>query len=97
MVGALKNGKVTWHMMPMYGVTEMKEKWSDSLAPYVSGKSCINFKTFSELPEDALLDIVQNGTPMFKKEMGSLLRETEEEKVIKSIGRFLKRPFSLNT
>lgn len=69
MVGALKNGKVTWHMMPMYGVSEMKEKWSDVLAPFVSGKSCINFKQFEDLPAEALLDIVQQGTPLFKQEM----------------------------
>jgi len=71
MVGALKSGKVTWHMMPIYGVTLMKEKWQESLASFKSGKSCIQFKSFDELPSDAITDIVRNGTPLFKTEMDS--------------------------
>lgn len=69
MVGALKNGKVTWHIMPLYGVTEIKDKWLDQLQPFVSGKSCINFKKFSDLPEDALIDIVKRGSKLFKEVM----------------------------
>jgi hypothetical protein len=55
--------------MPMYGVAEMKSKWSDSLAPFVSGKSCINFKSFSDLPTEAITNITEVGTELFKKEM----------------------------
>lgn len=80
MVGALKNGSVTWHMMPMYGVTEMKEKWGDALSSFVSGKSCIKFKTFSELPQDALEDIVKNGGPLFKKEMEAYYAKRKKKK-----------------
>jgi hypothetical protein len=80
MVGALKNGAVTWHMMPMYGVSEMKEKWTESLAPYVSGKSCINFKRFSELPQEALRNIVSNGTPLFQKEMQAYYAKRKKKK-----------------
>jgi hypothetical protein len=69
MVGALKSGKVTFHVMPMYGVAEMKEKWTQVLAPFTSGKSCLNFDKFGDLPKDALLDITKNGTGLFKKEM----------------------------
>lgn len=69
MVGALKNGKVTWHMMPMYGVVDMKKKWGKELSPFTSGKSCIQFKKFDDLPREALLDIVKNGTAMFQQVM----------------------------
>ena len=71
MVGALKSGKVTWHIMPMYGVAEMKNRWSQVLSPFVSGKSCIQFKSFNELPLEALEDIVSNGTVLFQKEMAA--------------------------
>lgn len=69
MVGALKSGNITWHMMPMYGVSEMKEKWAEVLSPHTSGKSCIQFNRFDDLPREALLDIVRNGTPMFQQVM----------------------------
>lgn len=69
MIGALKSGKVTWHMMPMYGVTEMKDRWSNEMSPFVSGKSCINFKTFDELPIEAIENIVSEGGPLFKLAM----------------------------
>lgn len=65
MVGALKNGKVTWHMMPLYGLPEIQKRWADDIKPFVSGKSCIQFSKFDELPEPALMDIVKNGTPQF--------------------------------
>lgn len=75
MIGALKNGKVTWHMMPMYGVSEIKERWSDTLQPFVSGKSCIQFKAFDELPTDALDDIVRNGTPAFQQVLAAMKKK----------------------
>lgn len=80
MVGALKSGAVTWHMMPMYGVSEMKEKWQESLSPFVSGKSCINFKRFSDLPTDAITDIVRHGTPLFQIEMQAYYAKRKKKK-----------------
>lgn len=65
MVGALKKGKVSWHMMPLYGVPEISEKWAKALAAFSAGKSCIHFSSFAELPQDALLGIVKDGTPLF--------------------------------
>ena len=75
MVGALKNGNVTWHMMPIYAVSELKERWATSLQPFLSGKSCIQFKTFAELPQDALEDIVRNGTPAFQQVLKTLKKK----------------------
>lgn len=80
MVGALKNGKVTWHIMPLYGVAELKEKWPDALKPFVSGKSCIQFNRFSDLPHDAILDIVQRGGPLFREVMLTHLSKKKSKK-----------------
>ncbi len=66
MIGALKSGKVTWHMMPLYGVEEVKEKYTDNLKPFQSGKSCIQFKSFDDLPLSDLEKIVSEGTPLFE-------------------------------
>lgn len=76
MVGALKNGKVTWHLMPMYGVPELKERWTEALKPFASGKSCIHFRQFNELPQDALQDIVKHGAPRFSE----IVREMKKNK-----------------
>lgn len=80
MIGALKNGKVTWHIMPLYGVSEMREKWSAALEPFVSGKSCINFNNFDDLPQNALIDITHTGTGMFKKEMEAYYAKRQKKK-----------------
>lgn len=75
MVGALKNGNVTWHMMPIYAITELKERWATTLKPFLSGKSCIQFKTFDELPTNALDDIVRNGTPAYQQVLVSMKKQ----------------------
>ncbi|EAR10179.1 hypothetical protein [Reinekea blandensis] len=75
MVGALKNGNVTWHMMPIYAVPELKERWATALRPFLSGKSCIQFKSFDELPQDALDDIVRKGTPAFGQVLNTLKKK----------------------
>jgi len=66
MVGALASGKVTLHIMPLYAINEFKEKYKDSFAPFSSGKSCIQFKHFKDLPKKELEDIIKNGSKQFK-------------------------------
>lgn len=66
MLGALKNGKTTFHMMPYYGLPDMRAKYDEVFKPFISGKSCINFKNYDDLPLNALEDVVENGTPAFK-------------------------------
>lgn len=67
MVGALKSGKTTFHLMPLYGVPGMAQKYSQELKSFAAGKSCINFKNYADLPEAALIDIIKTGTPLFKE------------------------------
>jgi hypothetical protein len=65
MVGPISGDKVSWHMMPLYGVLEFQDKYQEDLKPFEAGKSCINFKNFDDLPLEALEDIVSEGTKAF--------------------------------
>jgi len=79
MIGALKSGKVTWHIMPYYAIEVLRNKWSQDLVPFISGKSCINFDKFDDLPIEALTNIVVDGTRQFK----CVLSDFEQKKKVK--------------
>ena len=66
MLGALANGKVTLHLMPLYGIKSLKDKYTTEFKSVSSGKSCIAFKYFNDLPLSALQDIIENGSKQFK-------------------------------
>jgi hypothetical protein len=53
-------------MMPYYGLKDMREKYDDVFKPYISGKSCINFDTLEDIPQEALIDVIENGTKDFQ-------------------------------
>ena len=55
----------TLHMMPFYGSPELQNKHRSALEPFLTGKSCIAFKRFSDLPQESLLNIVKEGTKAF--------------------------------
>ena len=57
--------KTTLHMMPFYGSKELQLRHQNALAPFLTGKSCIEFKDFSELPLENLQNIVKEGTKKF--------------------------------
>ena len=57
--------KTTLHMMPFYGSKELQLRHQNALAPFLTGKSCIAFKDFSELPLENLQNIVKEGTKKF--------------------------------
>ena len=57
--------KTTLHMMPFYGSKELQLRHQNALAPFLTGKSCIAFTNFSELPIEDLLNIVKEGTKVF--------------------------------
>jgi hypothetical protein len=63
MVGALANGKVTFHLMPMYG----NKAYQSSLTKFITGKSCIEFENYQDLPEDVIIEILEKGTVEFQK------------------------------
>jgi len=58
--------KTSFHMMPFYGSPALRERHGEALSPFVTGKSCIAFRRISELPLEALTDIVERGTPVMK-------------------------------
>ncbi len=80
MVGPLKNGKVSWHLMPLYAVESIREKCSEPLKPFISGKSCIQFARFDDLPLETLRLLVTDGTPLFKEAMEAHLRKRKPRK-----------------
>ncbi|BCE03080.1 hypothetical protein [Marinicellulosiphila megalodicopiae] len=69
MLGALASKKVSLHIMPLYGIEHFRVKYEQAFKPFISGKSCIQFSKFNDLPQKALLDVVKNGTKQFKSVM----------------------------
>ena len=63
-IGPRGKTKTTFHMMPYYGSPALQERHRDALSPFLTGKSCIAFRKYSDLPHDALSDIVRRGTPV---------------------------------
>ena len=61
-IGAKKGKKVSFHMMPYYGSPTLQAKYGKALEKFQSGKSCIEFVNFSDLPESALVAIIRSGT-----------------------------------
>ena len=64
-VGPKGTTKTVFHMMPFYGSPVLQERHGPALAPFLTGKSCITFRRFDDLPAEALTDIVGRGTPVF--------------------------------
>ena len=61
--------RVTFHMMPYYGSPQLQLRYQGDLKPFLTGKSCIAFKNFSELPRSALVAIVREGSAGFLKQL----------------------------
>lgn len=63
-LGPLKDGFTTFHMMAFYGSKALQERHGPALMKLLSGKSCIKFKHVSQVPEEALRDIIA-ATPKY--------------------------------
>ncbi len=63
-LGPKTGGLCTFHMMPYYGSTDLQQRHHEALKKHLTGKSCIKFKHFSDLPEGVIADIVGT-TPKF--------------------------------
>ena len=61
-IGVKKNSKISLHMMPLYGSKSLQDRHQSALAPFMSGKSCIDFQEFSQLPISNLTHIFDRGT-----------------------------------
>lgn len=57
-LGPRTGGFTTFHMMPYYGSTGLQERHGPLLKKFLTGKSCIKFKQFAELPEASIRDIL---------------------------------------
>ena len=56
-LGPLTGGYTTFHSMAYYGSTALQERHGAALKKFLSGKSCMKFKNFADLPEAAIRDI----------------------------------------
>lgn len=60
-VGPRTGGFTTFHMMPYYASGDLQTHYGAELKKFLSGKSCIQFKQFSDIPKEALVDIIKQG------------------------------------
>ena len=59
--------KISFHMMPYYGSAVLQQRHGRTLDPFLTGKSCIAFRRLDDVPVDALIDIVERGTPIMQQ------------------------------
>jgi len=62
-LGAKAGNKTAFHMMPYYGSAALREKYHAALDPFLKGKSCATFANPSQVPVDAIANIISRGTP----------------------------------
>jgi hypothetical protein len=60
-LGPRANGSTTFHMMSFYESKKLQERHGLPLKRFLSGKSCIRFRHYADLPEDSLIDIISVG------------------------------------
>ena len=63
-LGPRKDGKTTFHMMPYYASSDLQQRHGECLKRFLTGKSCIRFKHFADLPLDALQEILASAEQM---------------------------------
>lgn len=69
-LGPLSRGYTTFHMMPYYASPILQKKHKLKLSKFLSGKSCIKFKKYSDIPQASIKDILKKGSAfisLFKK------------------------------
>ena len=60
-IGPRAGGFTTFHMMPYYASVNLQTHYGPELKKFLSGKSCVQFKHFDDLPKSALVDIIKQG------------------------------------
>lgn len=63
-LGPLSGGFTTFHMMPYYSTPALQERNGEALKKLMTGKSCMKFKSISQVPEASLRDILDS-TPAY--------------------------------
>lgn len=57
-LGPRSGGSTTFHMMPYYASGALQDRHGAPLRKLLSGKSCIRFKRYSDVPDGVLQDII---------------------------------------
>jgi hypothetical protein len=65
-MGPRGKSKTVFHMMPYYGSPVLQERHRDELTPFLTGKSCITFRRYQDLPAGVVTDIVASGAPVMR-------------------------------
>jgi hypothetical protein len=65
-MGPRGKSKTVFHMMPYYGSPVLQERHAGDLSPFLTGKSCIAFRRYEDLPDGVLADIVASGAPVMR-------------------------------
>lgn len=73
-LGPRTGGCTTFHMMAYYCSASLQERHAAALKRVLSGKSCIKFKRYADVPEDALRDIISSA-PAMKELLESYRRQ----------------------
>jgi len=68
-LGPRAGDATTFHMMAYYVSPALQERHGPALKRFLTGKSCMQFRRYSELPEDALRDIVHSSKEIVKTAM----------------------------
>ncbi|MDR3690234.1 MAG: DUF1801 domain-containing protein [Fimbriimonas sp.] len=63
-LGPRSGGFTTFHMMAFYGSAKLRERNEAPLKKFLTGKSCIKFKNYADLPEASIHDII-DASPEF--------------------------------
>jgi len=79
-LGPRSGGKTTFHMMPYYCNATMQQRHGEALKKFMTGKSCLSCKDASELPFDALREIVTGGTANVQKALAALDESRKSKK-----------------
>ena len=60
-LGPRAHGFTTFHMLPFYESAALRDHHGTALKKFLTGKSCIKFKKYADLPEASLIDIIKAG------------------------------------
>lgn len=77
-MGPKGKGLTSLHLMPYYGSPTLQERHGAALSQFLTGKSCIAFRRYSDLPVDALTDIIGKGTPVMVRMLQERARDRRD-------------------
>lgn len=61
--------KSVFHMMPYYASPTLQARHGDALSRFLTGKSCITFARYEDLPAGVVPDIVASGAPVMRDQI----------------------------